>query len=200
MVTVGFVVEGPSDKRLVESERFQQWLRDDCGLSVVHPVVDAGGNGEMCNTKISSYVEKLKMTSNPDKTVVLADLDPDTCAPCITKRKEIIGNNSIDLIVIARKAIESWFLADTEAMQSWTKDSNFYQPLPEAINGMPWDYLKEVGLETTGRGPGSSKVVFAKRFINKHGFDVRNAASHPGCPSARYFVDQLCALGQEEGS
>ena len=84
MVTVGFVVEGPSDKKLVESKGFQQWLQETCNLEVVSPVVDAGGNGEMCNTKIGTYIEKLKMIANPDKTVVLADLDPDICAPCIT--------------------------------------------------------------------------------------------------------------------
>lgn len=45
MVTVGFVVEGPFDKKLVESESFQRWLRKDCGLTVVLLIVDAGGNG-----------------------------------------------------------------------------------------------------------------------------------------------------------
>ncbi|MBT4330577.1 MAG: hypothetical protein HOD58_11685 [Gammaproteobacteria bacterium] len=197
MVTVGFVVEGPSDKKLVESKGFQQWLQETCNLEVVSPVVDAGGNGEMCNTKIGTYIEKLKMIANPDKTVVLADLDPDICAPCITRRKEIIGSDNIDLVVIARKAMESWFLADTEAMRSWTNDSSFYQPLPEATDDMPWDLLREIGLAKTGRGPGSSKVIFAKKFINKHGFDVMRAANHPDCPSARYFVDRLCALGHE---
>ena len=47
MVTVGFVVEGASEKRLVESELFKKWLREDCTLEVVKPVVDAAGNGKM---------------------------------------------------------------------------------------------------------------------------------------------------------
>ncbi len=34
MVTVGFVVEGASDKRLVESKVFQNWLREKCGLEL----------------------------------------------------------------------------------------------------------------------------------------------------------------------
>ena len=32
MVTVGFVVEGDSEKRLVESELFKKWLREDCNF------------------------------------------------------------------------------------------------------------------------------------------------------------------------
>ncbi len=60
MVTVGFVVEGPSDKKLVESELFQSWLRDDCGLAVVSPIADAGGNDKMCSPKITAFVQMLR--------------------------------------------------------------------------------------------------------------------------------------------
>ncbi len=193
MVTVGFVVEGASDKKLIESQVFRIWLQDGCGLEVLDPVVDAGGNGQMCNRNIGQYVEKLRIQAKPDKVVVLADLDPEDCAPCIERRKAIIGFTGIDLIVIARKAIESWFLADTKAMRHWTGDKEFLEEAPEATSVMPWDRLKEIGREK-GRGPGS-KVMFARRFINKHGFDVCHAAQHSACPSARYFVEHLCALG-----
>jgi len=198
VVTVGFVVEGPSDRKLVESESFQAWLREACGLDLVLPVVDAGGNGRMCSRKIIAYVKDLRIEANPDKVVVLADLDPDRCAPCISKRKEIIGNTGIDLIVIASKAMESWFLADTEAMRRWTGDESFHESQPETLPGMPWDRLKEIGRHThTGRGPGASKIVFARKFIGRYGFDVRRAARHPACPSARYLVERLCALGTD---
>lgn len=198
MVTVGFVVEGDSEEFLPQSPAFRSWLRDECNLAVVDPVVNAGGNGNMCSRKIKVYVDKLKIQANPDKVVVLADLDPDSCAPCIEKRKEIIGEGGgIDLVVIARKAIESWFLADTEAMRSWTGDPGFFEDLPEAANGMPWDRLKQIGIDN-GRGPGNSKPFFAKRFIQDSGFDPRRAGQHPNCPSARYFVERLCALGRED--
>jgi len=196
VVTVGFVVEGPSDKKLVESESFQAWSREVCGLDLVPPVVDVGGKGELCSRKIIASVEKLRIEANPDKVVVLADLDPDRCAPCISKRKEIIGNTGIDLIVIASKAIESWFLADTEAMCRWTGDKGFYEDWPETLPGTPWDRLKEIGRHT-GRGPGANKILFARKFIHHQGFDVRRAAKHPHCPSARYLVERLCALGAD---
>lgn len=194
MVTVGFIVEGASDKKLVESQSFRDWLKEDYQLQVIDHVVDVQGNGNLCSRNISLYVNLLKKQHNPDRIVVLADLDPEKCAPCITKRKEIIGNDNIDLVVIARKAIESWFLADTEAMKSWTKQSRFFEDSPEQTSAMPWDRLKQIGLQTIGRGPGSSKIAFADRFIKHHQFSVVRAAQHPNCPSAGYFVEKLKLL------
>lgn len=193
MVTVGFVVEGASEKRLVESELFQQWLREDCNLEVVDPVVNAAGGGNMCSRNIGVLVGSLRMEAKPDKVVVLADLDPETCAPCVQARKEIIGSQDIDLIAIAKKALESWFLADTEAMRRWLGDDTFYEAAPETSAGMPWDRLKELGRKS-GQGPGT-KSSFSRKFVLRHEFDVRRAAQHAQCPSARYFVERICALG-----
>lgn len=193
MVTVGFVVEGASEKRLVESELFQQWLREDCNLEVVDPVVDAAGSGNMCSHNIGVLVKNLRTEAKPDKVVVLADLDPETCAPCVQARKEIIGSQDIDLIAIAKKALESWFLADTEAMRRWLGDDIFYEAAPETLAGMPWDRLKELGRKS-GQGPGT-KSSFSRKFVLRYEFDVRRAAQHAQCPSADYFVKRLCALG-----
>ncbi len=166
MMTVGFVVEGASEKRLVESELFQKWLREDCNLEVIDPVVDAAGNGNMCSRNIGAFVKNLRTRTSPDKVVVLADLDPDTCAPCVQKRKTIIGCQGIDLVAIAKKAIESWFLADTKAMCQWLGDNTFCEVDPETLTGMPWNRLKELGRQSKkGRGPGSTKTVFARKFI-----------------------------------
>ena len=193
MVTVGFVVEGDSDKYLVESELFQTWLREECNLEMVDRVVNAKGQGEMRGRNIGDKVRLLKQETNPDKVVVLADLDPDERVPCVQVRKEIIGSQDIDLVVIARKAMESWFLADTEAMRRWLGDDTFCEVNPETLIGMPWDRLREIGRKR-GRGPGT-KVRFSRKFIRDHRFDVRRAAQHAQCPSARYFVERLCALG-----
>jgi hypothetical protein len=195
MVTVGFVVEGASDKLLIESNLFRSWLHEKCDMKVVDPVVDASGGGNLCNRNIEVFVERLRIQATPDKIVVLADLDPDSCAPCITSRRQIIGSDGIALVVIARKAMESWFLADTEAMRRWTGDDAFVEDHPETMDGLPWDRLKAIGRQPDRRGPGTSKPIFAKRFIRSYGFDVRRAANHPNCPTARYFIDRLCALG-----
>lgn len=194
MVTVGFVVEGDSEKRLIKSELFQQWLREDCNLKVVDPVIDAAGSGNMHRRNIGSLVKNLRTRANPDKVVVLADLDPDKRVQCVQERKKIIGSQGIDLVAIAKKAMESWFLADTEAMRRWLGDDTFCEDTPETLAGMPWDRLKELR-DKRGRGPGRGRLVFTRKFICHHRFDVRRAAQHAECPSARYFVNRLCALG-----
>ena len=196
MVTVGFVVEGDSEKRLIESELFQQWLREDCNLEVVDPVVNAAGSGNMCSRNIGVLVKNLRAEATPDKVVVLADLDPEKCAPCVQARKKIIGTQDIvDLVAIAKKAMESWFLADTEAMRRWLDDDTFCEAAPETLEGMPWDRLKELGRKSKrGRGPGT-KGSFSKTFILRYKFDVRRAAQNYQCPSARYFFERLRALG-----
>lgn len=194
LVTVGFVVEGASDKLLVQSATFQNWIKQEYQLVVAGEPIDTGGNGNMCSRLISTYVTLLKKQLNPDKIVVLADLDPEQCVPCITQRKLIIGNENIDLVVIARKAMEAWFLADSEAMQRWTKNPIFFEAAPEATTNMPWERLKQIGLSSMGRGTGPSKIAFARRFINEHHFDVRRAAQHPNCPSATYFINKLSLL------
>ncbi len=194
MVTIGFVVEGGSDEFLPKSPKFRQWL-ESFKLQVVDPVIDAGGNGNMCNRNIGTYVDALFTQSNPDKIIVLADLDPDICAPCIEARKAIIGDHKhIDLVIIAKKAIEAWFLADTEAMRQWTGDEDFEEKEPENMQCMPWDRLKQIGQDRK-RGPGSKKA-FARKFIRDCNFDIRRAANHPNCPSARYFVEKLTELGR----
>lgn len=151
------MVEGISDKKLIESAIFKDWAKQECGLEILDEVVDAGGNRNMCSHKIEIY---------------------------------------IDLVVIARKAMESWFLADTEAMRKWLGDENFQLANPEETDEMPWDYIKKLGKNSPKqRGPGS-KIAFARKFIRDYGFDVCRAAKHPNCPSSKYFIMKLYELGK----
>ena len=148
----------------------------------------------MHSRNIGASIKNLRTRANPDKVVVLADLDPEKRVPCVQARKKIIGSQGIDLIAIAKKAMESWFLADTEAMRRWLGDDTFYEVAPETLTGMPWDRLKELR-DKRGRGPGRERLVFTRKFIRDHRFDVRRAAQHAQCPSARYFLERLCVLG-----
>lgn len=194
MVTVGFIVEGPSDKIVVQSQGFLQWL-DQYGICLAMPIVVAGGHGSMRSERIDVMARNLrKQSSDIDKVVLLADLDPDENVRCITERKALVHSDKVDLVVIARKAIEAWFLADSSAMRDWTKDPTFFERRPEETSGTAWGRLKEIGKDV-GRGPGTSKVAFAKRFAGKHGFTIRDAAKHPNCPSAVYFTEHVSALG-----
>ena len=97
------------------------------------------------------------------------------CAPCIRERKDIIGSDGIDLVVIARQAIESWLLADTDAMRRWLNDPTFYEAKPE----MPSKTLRGIGLKesksrTRGqRGPGRKQARYSlRKMIGSYEFDV----------------------------
>jgi hypothetical protein len=89
--------------------------------------------------------------------------------------------------------LEGWFLADSIAMRKWLGVRNFDEPQPEQTLNKPWDRLKEISNALGKRGPGN-KTAFAKKMIKHYGFSIRQAASHPQCPSAqelvRYFTEQ----------
>lgn len=190
-MTVGFIVDGRSDKIVVESDEFAVWL-DRRGLRRGEPVVVADGQprGEQVG-RLATLLRK--QAGDLDAVVQLTDLDPDAVVPCISERKAYAQTSMVDLVVVAKKAMESWFLADTVAMQNWSGDPDFFEEYPEATPRMPWDRLKEIGM-SRGRGPGS-KVNFAKRIVRTHGFSIEAAAEHPNCPSARYFVSRVGGLG-----
>ncbi len=46
MVKVGFIVEGDTEKVIVESPAFSAWLTAN-GITLCHPVIDAKGGGNL---------------------------------------------------------------------------------------------------------------------------------------------------------
>lgn len=84
MVKVGFIVEGESEKLVVESPMFQQWLHDhDCTL--VTPVIDAKGGGNLLPQHIEPFIQRLSH-AGVERIVVLTDLEdeahPDLVRKC----------------------------------------------------------------------------------------------------------------------
>lgn len=188
VVRVGFIVEGKTEAMVVNSDAFKQWLAQQ-GLELCRPALDAKGGGNLLPQNISDLVAVLN-AHRPDHIVILTDQEdaPDTAAV-----RARITTQFTQLIFIAVKAIEAWFLADTEALNRWLKKQDVSEPLPEQTPAMPWDRLKAIAAEQQARGPGS-KASFTKQYIDHHGFDVSRAADHPACPSARAFCDGLLAL------
>jgi hypothetical protein len=122
----------------------------------------------------------------------LTDLEDATDVEAVKSR---ITTEHIELIFIAVKAIEAWFLADTDAMRRWLNSPEFFERTPEQTQGMPWDRLKEVAKANGSRGPGS-KVLFAKKMCGVAlRYELERAAAHPACPSAKAFRDGLLELG-----
>ena len=191
MVRVGFIVEGDTERIIIESAIFKQWAKTQ-GLEVCTPVIDAKGGGNLLPQNIVPMVNQLQQ-SNPNHIVILTDLEEEPSEATVRQR---IGTAHTSLIFIAVKAIEAWFLADSAALKKWLEVEQIFEEKPEQTIGLPWIRLKEVAVSFKKQGPGSSKPGFAKRMVNHYGFSIEKAAQHPACPSAKRFHDGLIALGQ----
>lgn len=185
MVSVGFIVEGDSEKIVVESERFGDWLTEH-GFWRVNPVINAKGGGNLLPQNIRVFLAALEQ-AGAQQVVVITDLEREASVTTVKARIETPG---VDVIFVAVKALEAWFLADTQAMCRWLGIADFFEAQPERTPDLPWQYLKDVAKAHGKQGPGS-KAAFAKRFTRYHGFDVTRSAQHPECPSARELVDHF---------
>jgi hypothetical protein len=191
MVKVGFIVEGDSEKVLIESTGFRKWAGEQ-GLEICGPVINAKGGGNLLPHHLKPMLAQFAR-SQPDHIVILTDLEGAVDVEAVKTR---ITTEHTSLIFIAVKALEAWFLADTDAMRRWLNVPVFFEPTPEQTPGMPWDRLKEVAHAHGCRGPGSNKVIFAKRMCGVSlQYELERAAAHPSCPSATAFRDGLVELG-----
>jgi len=194
VVKIGFVVEGDTEKLLIESTNFRNWATQH-NIEIGIPVINARGGGNLCAKNIEKYIDTCLTQVQPDKLVVLTDLE---CEPCIIQVKQRIGDERVTKIFVARKAIEAWFLADTEAMCSWLENPEFSENFPEETVAMPWERLREVGktYHRRKRGVGNSKPMFAGKLIKTFHFSIEQAAAHPNCQSATYFLEKLKEIAQ----
>ena len=190
MVKVAFIVEGDVEKIIVE-ECFikNKWLESK-NIEALTPVINAGGGGNLCPHNMPIYVEQAQ-TSNPDKIIILTDLE---CDPCIAKTKDRLGDCANCITIISRKSFEAWFLADDALLSTMTDGDYSHYSTPELTTNMPFDEFKALMAEHTGRGTGD-KVRTAKK-VSKNNFSIENAGNHPNCPSAKYFVDKIDEIGR----
>lgn len=124
------------------------------------------------------------------KIFILTDLDKDEC---IIKTKLRITESPNQIIVIAVKQIESWFLADNPTMSKIFKDDySFEFPENEEI---PFETIGKTYFYKFNRGlvGKDEKLRLARKMLNS-GFSIQNAANHPNCPSAKYFLTKLQSI------
>lgn len=190
MVKIGFIVEGDTEKIIIESKLFKSWAQAN-GIEICAPVINAKGGGNLLPHHIQPMLAQFQRTQ-PDHILILTDLENDTDIASVKTR---ITTEHTELIFVAVKAIEAWFLADTLALRRWLKIEDVVEEEPEATLGVPWERLKALATEKGARGPGSSKPGFAKKMCGQYGFDVAQAASHQACSSAKFFHDELLRLG-----
>jgi len=191
MVKVGFICEGACEKIIVESEAFQGLLQR-LNIECILPIIDAKGNGNLLPKYIHIYLDILKK-AGAEKFVVLTDLDADACITVTKNRITENGTQIIEnaIIIVAIKQLEAWYLADDMMMSNLLK-KNYCEENSEHIDN-PIETLSTLHLTHIGRGLGSDKPKIATKVL-KTGFSIENAAKHPKCKSAAYFLNKLSEI------
>lgn len=185
MVKVGFIGEGKTEQLVLQSPSFKSWLYRH-GIELVGEVIDARGSGNLLPNRIEPLRAEL-FGYEAEKIVILTDLDTD---PSVTVTQERIGQYDRQVVLVAVQKIEAWFLADTQLICQMTNATVFIEK-PELVND-PFEMIRQIFIEKTGKGIGT-KPILARRMI-KYGFTIENAAQHPNCPSAHYFLTTLKTL------
>lgn len=186
MVKVGFICEGKTEREIIESASFQDWLSRN-NLQCIDPVFDVEGSGNLLPHRLIDVRETL-FRNGAAIICILTDLDQDQC---ITMTRQRITEQPQQHIIVSVKQIESWFLSDTNTLRELFNDNTFEFENPEAEQE-PFYTIKSLFELKTKRGIGT-KPMLARRMI-KYGFSVENAAQHPHCPSANYFLTKLQSL------
>jgi len=185
MTKVGFICEGRTEKMIVESPDFQQFLKS-AGIACIPDIIDAGGNGNLLPKYLSAFTNRL-IAKGAERIIILTDLDKDVC---ITLTKQRISAPDNHVVIVAVKQVEAWFLADSYCMSALCK-TRVNVPDPEAVIN-PFDEIRSLLLKHTGRGS-SDKLLLAAACM-RNGFSMTKAANHTNCNSAKYFIEKLETL------
>lgn len=185
MVKVGFICEGDTERKIIESAAFQQTL-SDLSLVCIKPIEDADGNGNLLPHNIEPIRAKL-FAAGANVIFVLTDLDQNNS---IATTKQRISELPNQIVIIAVQAVEAWFLANSTLL-SRLMGADIYITHPEDEE-QPFETIRTLFVNKTGRGVGT-KHILATRMI-KYGFTIEQAAQHPNCPSAGYFLTKLQSL------
>ncbi len=190
MVKVGFICEGATEQILLQSDAFRQLL---ASLNIESlPVIDAAGADNLLPHNKEGYIDRFEK-EGAAVIVILTDLDEDIC---ITETKKRLKARGQDTIVIAVKKIEAWFLASTLTMRMLLGDNQFNFGNPEE-DKEPFETINQLIVKYHGRGIGkkrAGKIKLVTRLITE-GLDISQAAAHPNCPSAAYFLKKLQEIG-----
>ena len=143
----------------------------------------------------SKYIDRLE-NQGAQKIFILTDLDEDIC---ITRTKQRIKARRQDIVIIAVKKIESWFLASSSAIAALIRQPGFIFQSPEG-EAQPFETINNLMIHHLGRGAGKGnggKIKLITRLL-EYGLDINQAGSHPNCPSAKYFIDKLPIVGKSK--
>jgi hypothetical protein len=184
MVKLGFIVEGATEKVILEKSDFFSHL-DSLSIAYVSEVIDVNGNENLLPNNIEEHTITLR-EKGANRIFILTDLDK---GKCITSTKKRIDAGQEQTVIISVKQIESWFLADTEAMRSFLKNSDFVYNHPENVD-YPFEEIKSIRINLAKRGI-AHKVALVNLMVHKNNFSILKAAQHPNCNSAKYFLNKI---------
>ena len=188
MVKLGFIVEGATEKIILEQSDFFNYL-SSMKIDFIGDVEDAEGNGNLLPHNIEKHTGTLVSKGATD-IFILTDLDRDKC---ITETKKRINPAANHIAVISIHEIEAWFLSDTEAIRKCINNPNYSCTNPESI-AEPFDEIIGLLRSSSGRGIGRhGEKRLAKRML-RNNFSVLKAAEQPNCNSAKYFLKKIKEL------
>ncbi|TKT92069.1 hypothetical protein [Dyadobacter frigoris] len=178
MVRLGILCEGESETYILKSDLFQNWLYEN-NIDLVEIRIVKSKN-QYWEDRLESHILILQ-DLNVEQILIMVDLDEDACIT-ETKNKIVVGGNQH--IVVSVKEFENWYLADNVAVSKLIgRNVNIDYPEND-------DAVGTIIQLNNGRGFGGSKPRLAMKMRN-NGFSIQNAANHPNCPSATYFLSKL---------
>jgi hypothetical protein len=145
MVKVGFICEGATEQIFLHSDSFRKLL-GSLNLESL-PVIDAGGAGNLLPHNIGGYINRLE-NEGASMIVILTDLDQDVC---ITATKARVSPRPQDIVIIAVKKIEAWFLACSPALETLLGVPGLAFAEPEK-DPEPYETINQLLVKHTGRG------------------------------------------------
>ncbi|UTA67077.1 MULTISPECIES: DUF4276 family protein [Emticicia] len=184
MVKLGIICEGESETIIFNSDIFKNWLSSfNIELASVQ---ETGSINQFFDGRFESH-RALMLKKGVDFIVALIDLDKE---PCLVQHKNKVNAKETDIVAVAVKEFESWYLADSDAL-SKVLNIEICITHPENIQ----EPFKEMVSINKGTALGKSKPLLARKMLRAN-FSIENAANHPNCPSAKYFINKLQSLSR----
>jgi len=199
LVTAGFIVEGDSEAILLKDPSFISLLASlniSCSKNLI---INAEGKTKLYNpnadfnrleAKASAWIEALESSG---AQVIFLLLDFDDSDSCFTQFKSKVFHRPNNIVIIAKQALEAWYLADRQAL------SVYFGKQIEAVSNpelflVPVEEIKKLRQLHSEKGKGISNKKSLTRHMLNSGFSLTRAAAHPNCPSATYFLNKLQSL------
>ncbi len=186
MVKLGIICEGETEPIVLDTADFRLFIAQ-FSIELIG-VTQAGGKKEYESDRIDKH-RQILLDRGAERIIVLVDLDTDKC---ITSMKQAISQHEDQLIIVAVKEFENWYLADEQSVSRFV-GTTITCTFPEQDSDATTTII-DLGISSGHfKRFRKSKVLLAKAMVN-NGFTIEKAAQHPNCPSAHYFLTKLQTL------